>query len=47
MCISFPSSAWERTVAKLRFPFQAAIREAELREQAFPSGAWEPEGDDN
>src|SRR5690606_11943861 len=33
---SFPSSAWERQSAKLRF----AHREAELPIRAFPRGAW-------
>src|SRR4051794_18963168 len=46
---SFPSSAWERTSAKLRFasPRDEFVlhpinpREAELPGDAFPSGAWE------
>jgi len=46
---SFPSSAWERALAKLRFAGEidarrrgrAWFREAELRRCAFPSRAWE------
>src|SRR5262245_44920920 len=47
--LSFPSSAWERTSAKLCFASPrdnfvldpATSREAELRGHVFPSGAWE------
>src|SRR5439155_25462591 len=42
---SFPSSAWERPVAKLCFAPghrpATAVSEAELRKPTFPSRAWE------
>src|SRR3989442_141032 len=40
---SFPSSAWERTGAKLCFASGSSphLQEAELPRRAFPSRAWE------